>query len=140
AGKIVRSPPQLDPFRRAETEGRLQPPPPEWAQKWTERYHAFRREWLTRILDYYRGSDTKVIFVQVPRWPFLMPLLTPLPDAPNIRDFIEPSKDVIVRPEEEFEDLETPYYFYDVLHVNHRAREKFTSRFGKDLRGALGDL
>jgi hypothetical protein len=139
SGKILHAPPHLDAFRIRETEARFEAPPVD-AMQWTMRYHAFRREWFTRILDYYAGSETKLIFVQVPRWPFLMPVLTPLPDAPNLRDFIKPSKNVIVRPEEEFEDLEDPYYFYDVLHVNYRAREEFTIRFGMDLREALGDL
>ena len=31
------------------------------------------RYWYGRILDYYRGSGTKVIFLQIPRWPLPIP-------------------------------------------------------------------
>jgi len=138
-GKILHAPAYLDAFRRAEAEVRFRVPPRELVAGWTQRYHAFRREWVTRIIDFYAGSDTKVIFVQVPRWPFLMPLLTPIDGAPNLRDDIVASKNVTVLDESQFEDLEKPYYFYDVLHVNKRARREFTIRLAKSVRALLGD-
>ncbi len=138
--KIIQAPKHLDPFRRAEAEVRFREPAKEHVWEWTRQYHAFRERWLGRIIDYYAGSATKLVFVQMPRWPFDMPLLMPIPGAPSITDHVKPSANVVVLPEEEFEDLETPYYFYDVLHVNKRARAIFTKRFAKDLRAALGDL
>jgi len=137
--KIVHAPAHLDAFRRVEAEAGLRVPPREFVGLWTQRYHAFRREWFTRIVDLYAGSDTKLIFVQVPRWPLFMPLLNPIDGAPDLRDYIVPSKNVAVLDEAEFEDLETPYYFYDVLHVNKRGRQEFTTRFAKSLRAILGE-
>ena len=139
AAKILHAPAHLDPFRRLETEARLLPLPADQVAGWTARYHGFREEWLSRIIDFYAGSATKLVFVQVPRWPFDMPALLPLAGAPSLTDFVKPSPNVVVLDEHLFEDLETPYYFYDVLHVNKRARHAFTSRFSKQLRTALGD-
>lgn len=135
--KILHAPPQLDPFRQAEAEFRLRTPPPEHVGIWTQRYHEFRKHWFSRIVDLYAGSQTKLIFVQVPRWPFDMPMLLPIPGGPDLRDFVKPSKNVIVIDEDAFTDLEKPEYFYDVLHVNKHARREFTTRFGKHLREAL---
>lgn len=137
--KIVSAPPHLDPFRRGEAEERLKRLPQEHVAEWTARYHAFRKKWLTRIVDYYAGSPTKIVIVQVPRWPFDMPSLLPIEGAPSITDFIEPSQNVVLLDEHEFEDLEKPENFYDVLHVNKHARHEFTARFAKELRSALGD-
>ena len=95
---------------------------------------------MARILALYEKSDTKLIFLQVPRWPQLMPALTPPPGAPDVRNLLPPSKNVVVVPKEEFEDLEEPRYFYDVLHVNTIARHEFTARFAKIVRTELGDL
>jgi len=138
--KITHAPPQLDSFRRAEAEFRFRPLPSQLVGTWTQRYHAFRLEWFTRIVSLYARSSTKLVFVQVPRWPFLMPGTTPIDGAPDLRDFITPSTSVTVLDAAEFEDLETPHYFYDVLHVNKLAREVFTARMAKDLRSLLGDL
>jgi hypothetical protein len=140
-GKIVHAPPQLehDAFRRGETEARMLKLPKEFVGIWTERYHAFRRQWFTRMIEYYAGSNTKIVFVQVPRWPFDMPALMPIDGAPSITDFVTPSQNVVVLDEKRFEDLEAPRYFYDVLHVNKLARGIFTRRFSKDLRAALDD-
>lgn len=137
--KIVRAPKHLDAFRRGETEYRMKPLPADKVVGWTYRYHAFRKQWLTRIVDYYAGSATKVVFVQVPRWPFDMPVLKPIPNAPSVLEFIKPSANVVVIDEHEFDDLESPHYFYDVLHVNALARHEFTARFASKLRSALGD-
>ena len=51
--------------RRAEAEARFVKPPPDLAQLWTKRYHAFRKEWFSRIVDLYAHSDTTLVFVQV---------------------------------------------------------------------------
>lgn len=137
-GKIIHAPPHLDAFRRLECEGRLVTPPADQVAGWTARYHAFRTHWLSRILGLYANSKTKVFVVQVPRWPFDMPLILPIPGAPDLRDAIVPSPNVIVMDENAFTDLEKPEYFYDVLHVNKLARAEFTARFGKRLRDELG--
>jgi hypothetical protein len=138
--KILHAPPHLDAFRRMEAEVRFQKLPLEYVGLWTNRFHEFRKYWIMRMVDLYANSDTKIVFVQVPRWPFDMPTLTPIEGAPDLRDFVKPSKNVVVVDGDEFVDLEKPEYFYDVLHVNKLARREFTVRFAKDLRAALGDL
>jgi hypothetical protein len=138
--KILHAPPHLDAFRRAEAENSFKKLDPAAARMWTLRYYAFRKQWLGRIVDFYAGSETKVIFVQVPRWPFRMAGLVPAEDAPDIRDFLRPSKNVAVVDGDAFVDLETPHFFFDVFHVNKLARREFTVRFGQELRRILSDL
>ncbi len=136
--KIVYAPPHLDAFRRAEAEARLHALPREHVGTWTQRYHDFRKHWFTRIVDLYANRKTKLIFVQVPRWPFDMPLLLPIAGAPDIRDFLRPSSSVVIVDADAFTDLEKPEYFFDVLHVNKAARRAFTTRFGQTLRDEVG--
>ena len=135
--KVLSGPPQIEGFRKLEAEVRFHLLPAEFVGIWTERYHAYRKNWFSRILALYRGSNTKIIFVQVPRWPFEMPALLPIDGAPDLRDFVKPSKNVVVVDGNEFTDLEKPEYFYDVLHVNKIARREFTTRFGARLRAEL---
>jgi len=140
-GKVRHFPEHLDPFRRAQAEGCFREPSPTLTPIWTQRYHAFRTRWFERIVDYYRGSSTKVIFVQVPRWPMDAPLLRTLPNAPDLRDDERiRAPNVVFVDEHLAEDLEEPRYFYDMFHVNKLAREAFTTRFGRVLRKELGDL
>lgn len=136
--KIIHAPPQLDAFRKLEAEARLRTPPADRVAAWTAQYHAFRTHWISRILGLYAGSKTKIFVVQVPRWPFDMPLLLPIAGAPDVRDVISPSSGVVVTDENTFTDLEKPEYFYDVLHVNKLARREFTLRLGRRIRDELG--
>jgi hypothetical protein len=78
---------------------------------------AFRRQWFGQMLDYYRGTGTKVVFVRLPRGPI------PHPDGMvkkltcTIRDFGARPGVVLVN-EHAFESLERPELFKDAFHLN----------------------
>jgi hypothetical protein len=94
------------------------------------------RYWYGRIVDYYRRSDTKLIFLRVPRAP------TSPPDAPPklnsaIRQ-IASQPNVIVLNEALFNQLERPELFWDAQHLNRPGMEQFSRILAAEVRRALG--
>lgn len=85
----------------------------------------YRTLWFNKILARYRGTKTKIIFVQLPRGP-LHPVAPPFP-SPFI-DSVRLQPNVIVVPPQTFEDLESPENFFDGLHMNRTGREIFSKR------------
>ena len=61
-------PPGNDALRDQVTNFVLYRPYPQ-----TGRYRAFRRKWFGRLVDRYRGTPTKVVFVRLPRGPIPRP-------------------------------------------------------------------
>lgn len=137
-GKILHMPEHLDSFRRAEAQARFTPLAAGDAAVFTDRYAAYTRRWLGRILAAYAASATRLVFLRVPRWPMPLPQILPVAGAPDVRDWIPRRANVTVLEEDAFSDLERPEDFYDVLHVNQRARAVFTRRFGARLAEILG--
>jgi hypothetical protein len=85
----------------------------------------YRTFWFNKILDLYRGSHTRIIFVQLPRAP-LTPIAPPFPAT--FIDSVRGCPNVIVVPPETFQDLETPDNFFDGLHMNRNGRQIFSER------------
>jgi hypothetical protein len=100
------------------------------------RESAYLRYWYGRIIDYYRGSDTKLIFVRVPRAPL------PPPDAPPKLDSavrqIASQPNVIVLDERLLNQLERPDLFWDGLHLNRDGMEQFSRLLATEVRRVLG--
>lgn len=85
---------------------------------------AYYKEWYGRIADYYRGSKTKLIFLQVPAAPVPPP---PFPRKPNsaVRQLaLRPN--VLLIDEHFFDELERPELFGDPLHLNRDGTERFS--------------
>lgn len=137
--KLAWAPPHLDAFRRQEAESLFRESTPEQAKELTLRYAAFRKQWLSRIVDLYANSTTKLVFLQVPRWPFPMPLITPIADASNVRELVAAAPNVIFFDENEFVWLEQPKYFFDAFHTNLHGRRLFTHELGARMRTILED-
>lgn len=88
----------------------------------------YRMRWLRRIVEVYRGSRTRLAFVEMPRAPMGRP------DPPVPRTFIEWARrqpNVTVLAPETFRDLENPELFADGLHLNRRGRVLFTQRLAR---------
>ena len=91
----------------------------------TGRFASFRKLWYGRILDHYRGSRTKIIFIRLARGPI------PRPDnlAPNksasIREFAS-RPNVFLANEHAFDSLERPELFKDALHLNRAGCARFS--------------
>jgi hypothetical protein len=85
----------------------------------------YRKEWLGSILDLYKGSATKFIFLQLPRAPW------PIPEPPTPARFLESvaqNPNITVMPQDTFKDLEHPEVFADGLHMNHVGQGIFSKR------------
>lgn len=88
----------------------------------------YRQLWLGRIVDLYRNSKTKIVFIELPRAPL------PKPESPTPATALKAALSrpgVAALPAATFRDLERPEYFADGLHLNVGGREIFSTRLGK---------
>ncbi|MCE5309768.1 MAG: hypothetical protein LLG20_19210 [Acidobacteriales bacterium] len=109
----------------------LRPTAPE-----TGKRAAYRRKWFGKIIRYYRGSRTKVIFLRLPRGPVIRPdMLAGRTSA--IREFTQRREAILVN-EHLFDDVERPELFSDPLHMNGPGSEKFTLLLAAEVRKLLG--
>ncbi len=99
----------------------------------TGRYGAYRRKWFGKIFDRYRGSETKLIFVMLPRGPVDRPQVQAV--SHSIREFGKPLGD-----EHLFRPLERPEYFRDILHMNRAGSMRYGELLVDDLARLLGAL
>ncbi len=84
----------------------------------------YRMLWLGRILDLYRNSPTRIVFLETSRGPL------PQPERPGPQIFLNYARsrsNVIVLDEFAFRDLETPETYFDGYHLNRNGRELFTA-------------
>jgi hypothetical protein len=133
AAKKIRFPDNLtEPQRNLITDVLLRPPPPQ-----TGANAAYHRYWFRRILDHYRGSGTRLIFLRLPRAPVLPPdLPPPNPSSPLRALAAEP--DVVLLDEHRFDELERPELFGDPLHLNGEGILRFSRILAEEVRRVLG--
>ena len=79
---------------------------------------AFRRKWFGQLLDRYRGTPTKVVFVRLPRGPIPRPENLVQKKSSSIREFAA-RPGVLLADEHAFDCLETPELFKDAFHLNN---------------------
>jgi hypothetical protein len=88
---------------------------------------AYRMRWLGRILDLYKDSPTRIVFLQLPRAPLH------IPENPTPARFLKSAlarPRVTALPRGTFEDLERPDLFFDGVHLNAVGRALFSARLG----------
>jgi hypothetical protein len=95
----------------------------------------YRRLWLGRILDHYKGSRTRVVFLRLPRGPIPRPGHPPLPST--IREFAK-RPNVLLYDEHAFEFLEHPELFKDMVHLNREGIRQFSETMARGLGNLLG--
>lgn len=88
------------------------------------------------MIDYYRGSGTKLIFLRVPRAPVSPPDVSPKLNS-AVRQ-IASKPDVIVLDEQVFDQLEHPDLFWDGQHLNRDGMEQFSRILATEVRRILG--
>ena len=108
---------------------------PSYPQTGLERQ--FRRYWSDRILDLYRGTRTKVIFLRLPRGPVLRPPIEPYPGAPAVQELAS-RPNTIVLDEHLFDNLERPERFMDAMHMNEEGVRPFSHILARQVRLVLG--
>jgi len=97
---------------------------------------AYLRYWYGRIIDHYRGSGTKLIFMRVPRSPTTPPD-TPLKLNSAVRQ-IASLPDVVVLDGRLFNQLEHPGLFWDGQHLNRDGMEQFSRLLAGEVCRVLG--
>jgi len=130
--KTIRYPPGVPQSRRQDIEGELFPtlPPDEGRQT------AYLRYWYGKIIEHYRGSGTKLIFMRVPRAPISPP--DPAPKLNSAIRQIASQPDVVVLDEGLFDQLEHPDFFWDGWHLNRPGMEAFSRILATEMRRVLG--
>jgi hypothetical protein len=84
----------------------------------TGKHAAFRRKWFGQLMDSYRGTATKVVFVRLPRGPIPRPDNLVHKKSSSIREFAA-RPGVLLLDEHAFDSLEQPELFRDAFHLNN---------------------
>jgi len=128
----VTFPPRLSEAQRDAIRDSLVKP----SQAETQDFLRMQREGIQRILDRYSASPTEIILTPVPRGPF-----AGLPGASMTFHAVFPSvmteKSVFSLPEQTFDFLEKPEYYFDGYHLNAKGRQRFTETLVAELVGRL---
>ena len=130
-GQVTFAPKLTEAQRQAVRKSLIQP-----SQSDTEYSLKLQREWIPRILNRYSNSSTAIVLTPVPRGPFVE-----LPGFSKAYHSILPSS-VIQRttfslPEQTFDFLEKPEYYFDAFHLNAKGRQRFTETLVSELVGHL---
>jgi len=103
----------------------------------TGRLAAFRRKWLGKIVDRYRGSRTKVIFLMLPRGPVPRPGNLVVKKSNSIREMAS-IPGVLLANEHAFDELERPEFFKDGMHLNREGIARFSVMLPAEVERLLG--
>jgi hypothetical protein len=130
-GQVTFPPHLSEAQRNAVRESLVQP-----SQSETQRYLKMQRDGIQQILNRYSVSPTKIVLTPIPRGPF-----AGLPGAPMAFHAAFPGvtmhKAVSSLPEQSFNFLEKPEYYFDGYHLNARGRQRFTEALVAELVGRL---
>jgi len=127
-------PPDADPIQRATVANFLMYPP---GAPQTGHFAAFRRKWFGKIIDRYRNSPTKIVFLRLARGPILRPANLVRKKSSSIRELAQ-RPNVLLVPEHAFDSLEHPEFFKDALHLNREGAERFSAMLAKQVSMLLG--
>jgi hypothetical protein len=95
-----------------------------------------QRDWIPRILNRYSKSPTAIVLTPVPRGPFAeLPAFSVAQRAAFPQ--VTAHRTVLSLPQQTFEFLEKPDYYFDAFHLNARGRERFTARLVTELVARL---
>ena len=128
----VTFPPRLTEAQRDAIRDSLVKP----SQSETQDFLRMQRDGIQRILNRYSASSTQIVLTPVPRGPF-----AGLPGASMTFHAAFPTitsqKTVFSLPEQTFDFLEKPEYYFDGYHLNSKGRHRFTETLVTELIGRL---
>lgn len=128
----VHTPPTVSPAEKEKLEGFLAPPPPEKGRR-----SVYLKFWLNKIYELYRGSGTRIIFIRLPRGPFVRPDQPLFNPHSSVRE-LAAHNGVILSPEHFFDVLERPELFMDYAHLNAAGCAQFSRMLARHVRELLG--
>jgi hypothetical protein len=130
-GQVTFPPRLTEAQREAVRESLAQPPQSE-----TQQFLKLQRNWIPRILNRYSNSPTAIVLTPVPRGPF-----GGLAGFPVTYQAVFPGvateRAVFSLPEQTFDFLEKPEYYFDGYHLNAKGRQRFTETLVAELVGRL---
>ncbi len=133
--RTVTVPPGFTDAQKAAYEYRfLNPRPPDRGIR-----TAYLHQWLGKIYEHYRGSKTRLIFMDLPRGPFVRPDQPALNPHSSVRELAR-QPGVILLPERLFQSLEQPRLFIDQMHLNGPGCAEFSSMIAKEVSHTLDAL
>lgn len=96
-----------------------------------------QRDWIPRILNRYSKSPTAVVLTPVPRGPFAeLPAFSVTQNAAFPEEMTH--RTILSLPQQTFEFLEKPDYYFDAFHLNSKGRQRFTEKLVTELVTYLG--
>jgi len=101
------------------------------------RLAAYRRTWFGKIIDRYRGSRTKIVFIRLARGPIPRPENLTRTRSASIREFAS-RPNVILADEHAFDSLERPELYKDCLHLNREGVARFSRMLSDEITRILG--
>ena len=130
-GQVI-FPPRLTEAQRDAVRDSLVKP----SQSETQDFLRMQRDGIQRILNRYSASSTEIVLTPVPRGPF-----AGLPGASMTFHAAFPAittqRAVFSLPEQTFDFLEKPEYYFDGFHLNSKGRQRFTETLVTELVGRL---
>ena len=106
------------------------------SQSETQDFLRMQRDGIQRILNRYSASSTGIVLTPVPRGPF-----AGLPGASMTFHAAFPTvttqRTVFSIPEQTFDFLEKPEFYFDGYHLNSKGRQRFTETLVTELVGRL---
>jgi hypothetical protein len=96
-------------------------------------------QWLGKIYERYRGSKTRLIFLDLPRGAFVRPDQPALNPHSSVRE-LATKPGVILLPEHLFESIERPDLFIDQMHMNGPGCAEFSRILAKEVSHTLDAL
>ena len=128
----VTFPPRLTEAQREVIRSSLVQP----SQSEAQHFLKMQRDGIRRIFDRYSNSSTAIVLTPVPRSPF-----GELPGFSITGHSAFPSelakKAAFSLPEQTFDFLEKPEYYFDGYHLNAKGRQKFTRKLVAEVVGQL---
>ena len=97
----------------------------------------YLRQWYGRIVERYRGSPTKIVFLRLPRGPVVRPILVARKTA-VARELAASNAQVRLFPEHAFDSLEQPRFFGDPMHLNQVGSQEFSGMVAREIGSLLG--
>lgn len=131
SGEVTFAPKLTETQRQAIRKSLIQP-----SESDVEYSLKLQREWIPQIMNRYSKSPTAIVLTPVPRGPFVelpgfsRPYHSVLPNAITQRTPFS-------LPEQTFEFLEKPEYYFDAFHLNAKGRQRFTETLVSELVGRL---
>ena len=96
----------------------------------------YQRKWFGKIVDRYRSSRTRVIFVRLPRGPVVRPEGLVEKKSSSVRELaLRPG--VLLAPEHLFDEIERPEWFGEATHMNTEGADRFSRMLALEIAKIL---